>query len=305
MPAFVKGKQGEKVWSEAKTSVRNAHPELTEDDEQFWKIVTTIYKKRRPQDIKKKANDFDATVDRTLNQLSPTARIAVLGTPLAAAGALGLYSSYKNAAYMKHLEDVRKQTGRSSDTPLATKVLDATGQGLTNSYEDDFKRAFSVLYPTDTGKSLYDAAHQYGHTQNQTLSPLSRILLSASPYLAAAGSGLLTKKLTDSQYGGALTGAGVGGLVGLWANHKLYEDERRAADLGMRYIANARVSRDKKRAARRLLRENQNNILRGRWLDIALPLFGTLGTVGATHLMRKYQPQITDFIREKLASVTR
>lgn len=54
MPAFVKGKQGEKVWSEAKASVHQSHPDLSEDDEQFWKIVTTIYKKRRPQDIKKK-----------------------------------------------------------------------------------------------------------------------------------------------------------------------------------------------------------------------------------------------------------
>ena len=90
MPAFVKGKQGEKVWSEAKASVHQSHPDLSEDDEQFWKIVTTIYKKRRPQDIKKKASTLDAEINRALDRLPPSARVAVLGAPLAAGGALGL-----------------------------------------------------------------------------------------------------------------------------------------------------------------------------------------------------------------------
>lgn len=294
MPAFVKGKQGEKVWSEAKSSVHQSHPDLSEDDEQFWKIVTTIYKKRRPQDIKKKANTMDAEINRALDRLPTSARVALLGAPLAAAGALGLYSSYKNAAYMKHLEDVRKRSGATEKTPLLTKAVDATGQGLTNSYEDDFRRAFPVLYPDSTAKNLYEAAHQYGHSRDKTLSPLSRILLSASPYIAAAGSGLLARKLTDSQYSGALTGAGVGGLVGLFANHKLYEDERDAARLGAHYIAKSRASDAEKRRALRMLQDNQRNILRGRWLDIALPLTGALGTVGMTYLMDKYRPQLKE-----------
>lgn len=294
MPAFVKGKQGEKVWGEAKASVHRTHPDLSEDDEQFWKIVTTIYKKRRPQDIKKTANNFDTTVDRVLQNMPISARVAAIGAPIATAGTLGLYNSYKNAAYMKHLNRVNNTN--SSD--IVTKSVDAVGQGMTNAHNDDFRRAFPDLYPNVDSKGLYNAAHRYGHARSTQLSPLTRIVLSASPYLAAVGSGLLTRALTGSHYGGALTGAGVGGLTGFFANRRLYEDEKSAAQKSAEYIKKSQASAAAKADAIRLLNENYRNIQHARWLDIALPLTSMLGTIGTTHLIRTYRPQITAAIKQ-------
>ena len=36
----------EQYWKEAKTSTEKAHPDLSEDNPMFWKIVTTIVQKR-------------------------------------------------------------------------------------------------------------------------------------------------------------------------------------------------------------------------------------------------------------------
>lgn len=43
MPAFIKTQEDEKLWQEAKDIVKNSYPKLSEDDPQFWSIVTTVF----------------------------------------------------------------------------------------------------------------------------------------------------------------------------------------------------------------------------------------------------------------------
>ena len=47
MPAFIKTDADERVWSRAKAYAHESYPDLTEDDDNFWKITTSIYKKMR------------------------------------------------------------------------------------------------------------------------------------------------------------------------------------------------------------------------------------------------------------------
>lgn len=55
MPAFVKH---EASWEKAKSIVKKQYPNKKGTD--FWRLVTTLYKNMEPQDIKKKANCFNA-----------------------------------------------------------------------------------------------------------------------------------------------------------------------------------------------------------------------------------------------------
>jgi len=41
---LVKTKADEKLWEKAKAKVRKEYPKLTEDDDEFWKIVVSIFK---------------------------------------------------------------------------------------------------------------------------------------------------------------------------------------------------------------------------------------------------------------------
>lgn len=67
MPAFIKTEADEKRWSEAKARVRKNYPDLSEDDDQFWAITTSIYKKLRGKNMNKKAS---ARVQSVLEKLA-------------------------------------------------------------------------------------------------------------------------------------------------------------------------------------------------------------------------------------------
>ena len=47
MPAFIKTKRDEELWSRSKAVAHNQYPDMSEDDESFWKVTTGIYKKMR------------------------------------------------------------------------------------------------------------------------------------------------------------------------------------------------------------------------------------------------------------------
>lgn len=81
MPAFIKTEADEKRWSEAKARVRKNYPDLSEDDDQFWAITTSIYKKLRGKNMNKKAS---ARVQSVLEKLAfvpltPAAEDAMAG----------------------------------------------------------------------------------------------------------------------------------------------------------------------------------------------------------------------------------
>lgn len=67
MPAFIKTGTDERVWSRAKAKVRETYPELSEDDDNFWAITTSIYKKLRGKSMKKSAS---SRVQAVLNKLA-------------------------------------------------------------------------------------------------------------------------------------------------------------------------------------------------------------------------------------------
>ena len=43
MPAFVKNSHDEKLWAKAKVQVHKQYPELSEDNDRFWKLCNAIF----------------------------------------------------------------------------------------------------------------------------------------------------------------------------------------------------------------------------------------------------------------------
>lgn len=56
MPSFIRTKQDEDRWSSAKSIVRRQYPKLSESDDAFWKITTSIYKKINSNKLNKRAS---------------------------------------------------------------------------------------------------------------------------------------------------------------------------------------------------------------------------------------------------------
>ena len=67
MPSFVKTEADERRWSKAKAHVRKNYLDLSEDDDQFWAITTSIYKKLSGNNMKKSAS---ARILNALNKLA-------------------------------------------------------------------------------------------------------------------------------------------------------------------------------------------------------------------------------------------
>jgi hypothetical protein len=81
MPAFIKTDTDEKHWSRAKAYAKKSYPELSEDDDQFWAITTSIYKKLRGRNMKKSASSrvFNVLQKLAYVPLTPAAEEAVAG----------------------------------------------------------------------------------------------------------------------------------------------------------------------------------------------------------------------------------
>jgi len=47
MPGNVKTKRDEKMWKRAKKEAHKSYPDKSEDDDSFWAIVQTIYKRMK------------------------------------------------------------------------------------------------------------------------------------------------------------------------------------------------------------------------------------------------------------------
>ena len=67
MPAFIKTQKDEKIWSRAKSLAHKSYPDLSEDNEDFWKLTNSIYHKiRNVGGVRKNADDgqniFGATI---------------------------------------------------------------------------------------------------------------------------------------------------------------------------------------------------------------------------------------------------
>ena len=79
MPAFIKTDADERIWARAKAYAHESYPDLTEDDDNFWKITTSIYKKLNGSKMNKKASTI---LSRVLSKtayvpLTPAAEMAM------------------------------------------------------------------------------------------------------------------------------------------------------------------------------------------------------------------------------------
>ena len=77
MPAFIKTQRDEAIWAKAKSIAKNQYPDITEDDEDFWKITTGIYKK-----INKPMSKAAAAIDRISSDFDKILNIVTKGFTL-------------------------------------------------------------------------------------------------------------------------------------------------------------------------------------------------------------------------------
>ena len=59
MPSFIKTERDEELWSKSKAVAHTRYPDMSEDDESFWKVTTGIYKKMRGGIGKKASSNVD------------------------------------------------------------------------------------------------------------------------------------------------------------------------------------------------------------------------------------------------------
>lgn len=79
MPAFIKSKKDESVWSKAKAIVEKGHPRISKANDKFWALTTAIYKKLRGKKMEKSASSKIMQAMRKLAYvpLTPAAEEAV------------------------------------------------------------------------------------------------------------------------------------------------------------------------------------------------------------------------------------
>ena len=68
MPAFIKTEKDEANWQKAKKLVHKHYPDLTEDDDKFWKLTTSLYK-RVGGSLHKQAGEYVVKPKDTFNAL--------------------------------------------------------------------------------------------------------------------------------------------------------------------------------------------------------------------------------------------
>ena len=90
MPAFVKTEKDERRWSKAKSLARRTYRKLSESDDRFWALTTSIYKKLNGGTMNKSASERVLNVMRKLAYvpLTPAAEEAVSQQPSAGGGML-------------------------------------------------------------------------------------------------------------------------------------------------------------------------------------------------------------------------
>lgn len=69
MPAFIKSEKDEKVWSRAKSIVHKNYPDMSETDEDFWKVTNSIYHRIKGSGVHKVAGDKPSVLQRLLAPL--------------------------------------------------------------------------------------------------------------------------------------------------------------------------------------------------------------------------------------------
>ena len=75
MPSFVKGKDGERAWSKAKSIIKNQYSKIDKDSDRFYRLVTTVYKSVC------KSKDFDCGKFESINEERKMMRFSeLLGT---------------------------------------------------------------------------------------------------------------------------------------------------------------------------------------------------------------------------------
>lgn len=72
MPAFIKTQKDEKIWSRAKSLTHKSYPDLSEDNEDFWKVTNSIYHKiRNNNGVRKSAADIQPAKPNKLRYRVP------------------------------------------------------------------------------------------------------------------------------------------------------------------------------------------------------------------------------------------
>ncbi|KKW13344.1 MAG: hypothetical protein UY48_C0002G0035 [Candidatus Gottesmanbacteria bacterium GW2011_GWB1_49_7] len=77
MPAFIKTAKDEAAWAEAKAAVRKQYPDLSEDDDRFWRLVNAIYQKMAGKVAKALSATQQADFDRETQAIREHAKTAV------------------------------------------------------------------------------------------------------------------------------------------------------------------------------------------------------------------------------------
>ena len=121
MPAFIKSEKDEKIWSKAKSLAHKSYPDLSEDNEDFWKVTNSIYHKIKGgsagKTIRKEAFDgfrFDGQPLRGMDQFTDFTMPVSQQT-----------KDYTNGEAYKHTDEYRKINKALTDIHTQYPALSA------------------------------------------------------------------------------------------------------------------------------------------------------------------------------------